>query len=94
VWLADGGAQIEMILKQRAELVKDRMDITGARRGLESAEAILKLRALITNNDFDTYWHFHLTQNSAASTHTLRARRDSPAGIKFLQRTRTLISVM
>jgi hypothetical protein len=43
-------------------LVKDRMDITGARWGLESAEAILKLRALITNNDFDTYWHFHLTQ--------------------------------
>ena len=43
-------------------LVKDRMDITGARWGLDSAEAILKLRALITNNDFDTYWHFHLTQ--------------------------------
>jgi hypothetical protein len=43
-------------------LVKDRMDITGARWGLESAEAVLKLRALISNNDFDQYWSFHLAQ--------------------------------
>ena len=43
-------------------LVKDRMDITGARWGLESAEAILKLRALITNQDFEQYWTFHLSQ--------------------------------
>lgn len=41
-------------------LVKDRMDITGARWGLEGAEAILKLRALITNGDFDKYWQHHL----------------------------------
>jgi hypothetical protein len=41
-------------------LVKDRMDITGARWGLQGAEAILKLRALITNNDFDSYWSYHL----------------------------------
>jgi hypothetical protein len=41
-------------------LVKDRMDITGARWGLDGAEAILKLRALITNGDFDQYWHYHL----------------------------------
>ena len=38
------------------------MDITGARWGLESAETVLKLRALITNDHFDTYWNFHLTQ--------------------------------
>jgi hypothetical protein len=43
-------------------LVKDRMDITGARWGLQSAEAILKLRALISNNHFDHYWDFHLSQ--------------------------------
>ena len=43
-------------------LVKDRMDITGARWGLAGAEAILTLRALITNGDFDQYWTFHLTQ--------------------------------
>jgi len=43
-------------------LVKDRMDITGARWGLDDAEAILKLRALRCNGDFNTYWQFHLTQ--------------------------------
>ena len=41
-------------------LVKDRMDITGARWGLQGAEAILKLRALIASGDFDAYWRFHL----------------------------------
>ena len=49
-------------------LVKDRMDITGARWGLAGAEAILKLRAIIANGDFDEYWHFHLTQNDTTST--------------------------
>ena len=42
--------------------LKDRMDITGARWGLAGAEAILTLRALITNGDFDQYWTFHLAQ--------------------------------
>jgi hypothetical protein len=37
-------------------LVKDRMDLTGARWGLHGAEAVLKLRALRCNGDFDTYW--------------------------------------
>ena len=41
-------------------LVKDRLDITGARWGLTGAEAILKLRALHSNDDFDTYWRYHL----------------------------------
>jgi hypothetical protein len=43
-------------------IVKDRMDITGARWGLEGAEAILKLRAVIASGDFDAYWRFHLRQ--------------------------------
>jgi hypothetical protein len=43
-------------------LIKDRMDITGARWGLPGAEAVLKLRALITNSDFDAYWTHHLDQ--------------------------------
>ena len=38
------------------------MDITGARWGLPGAEAVLLLRALISNGDFDTYWTWHLTQ--------------------------------
>ncbi len=43
-------------------LVKDRMDITGARWGLAGAEAILKLRALKANGDFEQYWRYHLNQ--------------------------------
>jgi hypothetical protein len=43
-------------------LIKDRMDITGARWSLNGAEAILKLRALRTNGDWDTYYDYHLTQ--------------------------------
>jgi hypothetical protein len=41
-------------------LVADRLGITGARWGLEGAEAILKLRAVIANGDFDPYWRYHL----------------------------------
>jgi hypothetical protein len=36
-------------------LVKDRMDITGARWGLDSTEAVLKLRALTASGGFDDY---------------------------------------
>jgi hypothetical protein len=43
-------------------LVKDRMDLTGARWGLHGAEAILKLRALRSNDDLDEYWTYHLAQ--------------------------------
>ena len=43
-------------------VVKDRMDITGARWGLDGAEAVLKLRALKANGDFDDYWRFHLAK--------------------------------
>jgi hypothetical protein len=38
------------------------MDLTGARWGLPGAEAVLKLRALHSNGDFDTYWDYHLAQ--------------------------------
>ena len=38
------------------------MDITGARWGLAGAEAILKLRAIKANGDFDQYWGYHLAQ--------------------------------
>jgi hypothetical protein len=41
-------------------LVRDRMDKTGARWSLAGAEAVLKLRALRANGDFDDYWRFHL----------------------------------
>jgi len=52
-------------------LIKDRMDITGARWGLPGAEAILKLRAITANDDFNTYWTYHLT-NERQRNHASR----------------------
>jgi hypothetical protein len=61
-------------------LVKDRMELTGARWSLEGAEAVLKLRAVKVSGDFSTYWtfyeqqqyeriHKHLYQNPSVLTH-------------------------
>jgi hypothetical protein len=44
-------------------LVVDRMDITGARWGLDGGEAILRLRAIKSSGDFDEYWKFHQRQS-------------------------------
>jgi hypothetical protein len=52
-------------------LVKDRLDLTGARWGLAGAEAILKLRALRSNGDFEQYWDFHLN-NELHQVHEAR----------------------
>ena len=58
-------------------LVKDRLDITGARWSLPGAEAVLKLRALISNGDFGDYWIFHTGRErqrlSSALTSTITA---------------------
>jgi hypothetical protein len=43
-------------------LVKDRMELTGARWGLEGAEAVLKLRAVKVSGDFSEYWAFYEQQ--------------------------------
>ena len=40
-------------------LIKDRMDLTGARWSLEGAEAVLRLRSLKSSGDFPDYWIFH-----------------------------------
>jgi hypothetical protein len=50
-------------------LVKDRLAITGARWSLPSAEAVLLLRTVITNGDFDAYWKYHVQQEHQR-THT------------------------
>ena len=47
----------------------NRMDITGARWGLERAEAILKLRSIKSSADFEDYWKFYKTQAHRAYTH-------------------------
>jgi hypothetical protein len=43
-------------------LVKDRLEIGGARWGLDTAEAVLTLRAIVTNGDFNDYWRHHQQQ--------------------------------
>lgn len=43
-------------------IVKERLEIGGARWGLESAEAILTLRATVANGDFNDYWRYHQQQ--------------------------------
>jgi hypothetical protein len=43
-------------------VVKDRMDLTGARWSLAGAEAILRLRSLRASGDFDEDWRFHEQQ--------------------------------
>ncbi|MER7568884.1 ISKra4 family transposase [Streptomyces sp. NPDC097941] len=40
-------------------LIADRLDITGSRWSVPGAEAVLTLRALISNGDFPQYWTFH-----------------------------------
>jgi hypothetical protein len=45
-------------------LIQDRLGITGARWDLPGAEAVLKLRALRTSGDWETYWNFHLNQEA------------------------------
>lgn len=40
-------------------LIADRLDITGARWGLPRAEAVLRLRAMVSSGDLDRYWRYH-----------------------------------
>ncbi len=76
-------------------LVKDRMDITGARWGLAGAEAILEPRALITNGDFDQYWQYHLAHRRHRNHVLHYANGVIPRqGIKSLRGTRTLIECL
>ena len=43
-------------------IVADRMDLTGARWSVDGAEAVLKLRAVRANGDFDDYWRHHVAE--------------------------------
>jgi len=43
-------------------LIKDRMDLTGARWSLRGAESVLRLRSLYLSGDWKEYWRFHLQQ--------------------------------
>jgi hypothetical protein len=52
-------------------LVKDRMDLTGARWRRRRAEAVLQWRALRSRGDFEAYWRFH-TQQERQRNHLSR----------------------
>jgi hypothetical protein len=59
-------------------LVKDRLDITGVRWDLSGAEALLKLGALRSNGDFDTYRSWQRSRRSPATTRPATATRSYP----------------
>ena len=58
-------------------LIKDRMEISGARWSLDGAEAVLKLRALVGNGDFEEYFAFHLKQEKQRN-HDSRYNHPAP----------------
>jgi len=58
-------------------LVRDRMDITGARWRLPRAEAVLKIRSLRSSGDFEDYWAFHEHQEFLRN-HASRYRDGRP----------------
>jgi len=60
-------------------LVKDRMDITGARWSLAGAEAMLKVRALCINGDFERYWAYHEAQEYQRNYQSLYAKIQRPS---------------
>ena len=43
-------------------IVKDKLEVTGARWGLDGAEAVLKLRALHGTGDLGDYLNYHFQQ--------------------------------
>jgi hypothetical protein len=45
-------------------LVKDRMEGSGMRWTVPGAEAVLKLRAVYLNGDWDPFWQFHMQQEA------------------------------
>jgi hypothetical protein len=72
--------------------VGDRLDITGARWGLDSAEAVLKLRAVQANDDLDAYLAYHHTREhqrtypNSATTNSELDQRPSPERIRTRRR--------
>jgi hypothetical protein len=63
-------------------LVKDRMEVTGARWSLTGAEAVLRLRALRSSHDFDEYWSFHETKEYERNHRSLYADGIVPPTLK------------
>ena len=45
-----------------SHVVKDRMEISGARWGINGAESVLRLRSIVKSKDWDNYWEFFTIQ--------------------------------
>ena len=58
-------------------LINDRLDITGARWHLDSAEAILRIRALISSGDWHDYWAWHKSM-AYHRDHAFKFYQDQP----------------
>ena len=43
-------------------LVRDRMEISGARWSIDGAEPILRLRSVVKSDNWDEYWEFLTSQ--------------------------------
>ena len=69
-------------------LVKDRMDLTGARWSLAGAEAVLRLRALRASQDFNEYWCFHEQQEHQRNHVSRYAHGAVPPVVQKRPRTR------
>jgi hypothetical protein len=60
--LANGWPIATGVIEGACRHLPDRLDIGGARWGLDGAEAVLTLRAVISNGDFEEYWSYHLAR--------------------------------
>jgi hypothetical protein len=58
------------------------MNLTGARWGLGGAEAVLRLRALRSSEDFDDYWRFHEIREYQSNHTALYADERVPATVQ------------
>ena len=79
-YLADGLPIATGVIEGvRRHLVKDRTEPTGARLGLEGAEAVLRLRALRASGDFEAHWRFHEAREYERNHASRYAANDPPA---------------
>ena len=44
-------------------LIRDRFERSGMRWTIDTAEALLRLRATYLSGDLDTYWQFHIERD-------------------------------
>ncbi|MBM4343066.1 MAG: ISKra4 family transposase [Deltaproteobacteria bacterium] len=62
-------------------LICDRLEVSGARWSLQRAEAVMQLRALVANGDFEPYWQYH-ELSERQRNHDLRYQGGKPPEVK------------